>query len=326
MTSQILPEGRLLTTYSNQKACADLDGLQCAIESGQVLEGTVLLCDERHDLHVRLGPFTGLIRREEAALGIAEGTTRDIAILSKVGKPISFKVTALQESGDSITPILSRCSAQREALPRLLTLEPGTVIPATVTHLEPFGAFVDIGWGVPSMIGVERLSVSRIPHTAERLQTGQEIFAVVLSTDPAAGRVCLTHRELLGTWAENAALLRPGMTLTGYVRSIKEYGAFVELFPNLSGLVESTDGLTEGDRVSVFIKSINMSRMKIKLLVLEKLDRTCPPEPLHYFITSGKLERWDYAVDGCFKAGSTTIFSPEPASPFPYYDRYISYP
>ena len=46
---------------------------------------------------------------------------------------------------------------------------PGLVVPATVTHLEPFGAFVDIGCGAPSMIGVERLSVSRIAHAEQLL-------------------------------------------------------------------------------------------------------------------------------------------------------------
>lgn len=325
LTSHILPEGRLLTTPENRAACADLEGLKHAKETGQILEGMVLLCDERHTLHVRLGPFTGLIPRDEAALGIAEGTTRDIAILSRVGKAVCFTVQDLQEKDGIITPLLSRRSAQEAALPTLMALEPGQIIPATVTHLEPFGAFVDIGRGIPSMIGVERLSISRIPHTKTRFQTGQQIYAAVLHVDRENQRIDLTHRELLGTWEENAALLRPGMTLPGYVRSIKEYGAFVELLPNLSGLAECRDGIAEGDRVSVYIKSILPDRMKLKLLILEKLPPLDEPEPLHYFITEGRLERWDYAAEGCEKPGSTTLFCHSPVSPFPYYDKYINY-
>ena len=104
---------------------------------------------------------------------------------------------------------------------------------------------------------------------------GQEIFAAVLDTDPALGRVRLTHRELLGTWEENARRLTPGMSGGGWVRGIKDYGAFVELFPNLSGLAEPRAELREGDRVSVFLKAILPERMKIKLLVIDRL----PPEP-----------------------------------------------
>ena len=158
------------------------------------------------------------------------------------------------------------------------------------------------------MIGVERLSVSRIPHAGDRLQTGQEIYAAVLSLDRAQRRVTLTHKELLGTWEENVALFRPGMTVPGRVRGIKDYGAFVELTPNLSGLAECKPGLREGDRVSVYIKSIQPDRMKLKLLMIEVLPREDIPQPPHYFITDGILDRWGYAPEGCWKSGGETVF------------------
>ena len=275
-----------------------------------ILEGTALLCDENHDLLVRLGPFTGRIPREETARGIREGTTRDIAILARVGKPVSFTVTELIEIDGQLRPLLSRRRAQELALRTMLeTWVPGQVVPATVTHLEPFGAFVDIGCGVPSLIGVERLSVSRIAHPRDRLRAGQEISAAVLGLDRENRRVLLTHRELLGTWEENAALFRPGMTVPGYIRGIKDYGAFVELTPNLSGLAEYKEGLQEGARVSVFIKSILPERMKLKLLVIEALPPLEAPEPPRYFIRQGVMERWTYAPEGCRKAGGETVFT-----------------
>ncbi len=309
MTNCFLPEGRGLSTPENRAACASLEALEAAMAQGTILEGTTLLCDEAHDLWVRVGLFTGRIPREEAALGIAEGATRDIAILSRVGKPVCFTVIGLEGADGAIVPLLSRRKAQEAALEHILShWEPGQVVPCTVTHLEPFGAFVDIGCGVPSMIGVDRLSVSRISHPRDRLRVGQEILAAVLGVDRAAGRVALTHRELLGTWEENASLFRPGSTLTGYVRGIKDYGVFVELTANLSGLAETREGVREGDRVSVFLKSILPDRMKIKLLIIDKLPPAEGPEPPRYFITGGKLERWDYAPPGCSKPGSETVF------------------
>lgn len=310
MTNCFLPEGRLLSTVENRAACTDRTRLIHAMETEKILEGIALLCNENHDLLVQVGPFIGHIPREKTALGIAEGTTRDIAILSRVGKPVSFVVEKLEEQDGVLVPLLSRRKAQELALEHMLThWQAGQVISASVTHLEPFGAFVDIGCGVSSMIGVERLSVSRIAHPADRLRVGQEIFAAVLSVDPKLKRVVLTHRELLGTWEENAALFRPGMTVTGYVRGIKEYGAFVELTANLSGLAEYRNGLHDGDRVSVYIKSILPERMKLKLLIIDVLSPAEQPEPNLYFITDGVMEDWHYAPKGCQKAGSETIFS-----------------
>lgn len=312
LTTHFLPEGRLLHTEENRRLCATAEGLSRAMETGIILEGTALLCDENHSLKVSVGPFTGYIPRQDTALGIAEGTTRDIAILSRVGKPVSFTVEALEGEDGHLVPRLSRKRAQGRALAYFLShWVPGQIVPATVTHLEPFGAFVDIGCGVPSMIGVERLSVSRIAHPRDRLRVGQEIYAAVLDLNAEEGRVVLTHRELLGTWAENAALIRPGMTVPGYVRGIKDYGAFVELTPNLSGLAEHKEGLHEGERASVYIKSILPDRMKLKLLLIEPLPPLEVPEPPRYFITEGVLDRWDYAPPGCRKAGGETVFGLE---------------
>ena len=295
MNSRFLPEGRLLYTSENQKACATRRALMRAMRSGQILEGRVLLCGAEHNLIVQVGPFTGSIPREETALGIVEGTTREIAILSRVGKPVCFTIEAIEGPESSPSLRLSRRRAQQLALEYIMgTWNSGDIIPATVTHMEPFGAFVDIGCGIPSMIGIENLSVSRIPHPGCRFALGQKIFALVTGIDPKLRRVILSHKELLGTWAENAACLETGMTVPGYVRSIKEYGICIELFPNLSGLAEPKEGLREGDRVSVYIKSIFPDRHKIKLRVLEQLPREETPPSLPYFHRSGTLFNWKY--------------------------------
>ena len=167
MLSRFLPEGRRLNTPENRGACASLEALRSARDRGVILEGQALSCSPEHHLTVSLGPFTGVIPREEAALGVAEGTVRDIAILSRVGKPVCFLVEEAEGGPEGPRVRLSRRRAQilaRDAL--MARLRPGMVIPCTVTHLEPFGAFVDMGCGLASMIGIEHISVSRIPHPA----------------------------------------------------------------------------------------------------------------------------------------------------------------
>lgn len=300
-----LPEGFRLHTPENRWVNTPA-AMDQAAEEEQILEGIVTRCDCAHNLVVDCNGITGLIPRSEAALGLSSGRTREIALLSRVGKPVCFQVIG---EGDG-QYLFSRARVQQKALNYLMeNLLPGDVICARVTHLEPFGAFVDIGCGVPSLIGIENISVSRIPHPDQRFRVGQAIFAVVQELDPKLGRVYLTHRELLGTWAENAARFQAGMTVPGIVRGLKEYGAFVELTPNLSGLAERKNGLREGDRVSVYIKAILPERMKIKLLAIDTLPPLNVPAPLEYFLTQGQIEKWKYAPEGCVKVGAETIFA-----------------
>lgn len=308
MSTRYLPEGRLLHSHDNRAACASLSALQQAQDQETVLEGRVVLCTPDHDLTVAVGPFTGTIPREEAALGIREGTAREIAILSRVGKPTAFTVTSLDLRGEQPKLLLSRRRAQELALEALFDTPAGTVLPATVTHMEPFGAFADVGCGVVSLLGIENISVSRISHPSCRFTVGQEIYAVLTGSDRDQRRVFLSHKELLGTWEENAAAFSPGMTVPGYVRSIQPYGSFIELSPNFTGLADRTEGLAEGERVSVYIKSIQPDRMKVKLTVIHKLEDEAPREPLSYFITEGRLTRWEYSPTGCRRGRIERIF------------------
>ena len=155
------------------------------------------------------------------------------------------------------------------------------------------------------LLGIEQISVSRIRHSKDRFREDQQIYAVIQALDRDTGRIQLSHRELLGTWAENAALFRAGQTVTGVVRSVQEYGAFIELTPNLSGLAEPNFDLSVGDTVSVYIKSILPERLKIKLVALRKLDpQTLPQRPLRYFRTSGHIDRWRYGSEGFAKTMS----------------------
>lgn len=312
-----LPEGRLLNTRKNLAACATPTALRRAQESGQILEGMALAATQEHDLLVRCGPFWGRIPRQEGALGIREDTVRDIAILSRVGRPVCFTVIGWEEDTALPRPILSRRQVQQRARQWLEERSPGTILPATVTRLERFGAFVDVGCGISSMIPLQRVSVSRIPHPGERFVPGQEIWTALLGRDDTRGHLLITHRELLGTWEQNAALFTQGMTVPGVVRGVHDYGAFVELTANLSGLAECRVCPAVGERVSVLIRSIQPQSQKIKLSLIDRLP-PAPPAPLRYFLPpEGRLERWRYApADSVKGSAEETVFSPEtPCAP-----------
>jgi small subunit ribosomal protein S1 len=303
------PEGMIAGTPANQQAFHSLETLQAAYEGGRILESRAIVCDSSHNLIVDMGMFRGIIPREEGALGIAEGTTRDIAIISRVNKPVCYRITGFFKSGGGpVIPQLSRRAAQQECLDHYVSkLSPGDIIDARVTHLETFGCFVDIGCGIPSLIPIDAISVSRIPHPRDRFRTGQEIKAVVKAVDPD-NRISLTHKELLGTWEENSALFSAGETVAGIVRSVENYGVFIELTPNLAGLAEPREGIQAGQHASVYIKSLIPEKMKVKLIIVDTFDAIYRGGPSTYFLSSGHIDRWRYSPE-CADRIIETVFA-----------------
>ena len=278
-----------------------------AMKSAQIVEGRVLLCDKEHNLHLDLGVCRGVIPYREGAFGIQEGTVRDIALISKVNKTVCFKIIGFHrtESGERIA-VLSRRMVQLECLKNFIDmLREGDVIDARVTHLESFGAFIDIGCGINSLIPIDMLSVSRISHPSQRLKEGQRIKTVLRKREEE--KLTFSLKELLGTWEENAELFSVGETVTGIVRSVENYGVFIELTPNLAGLAEYNSILCEGQKVSVYIKAIIPEKMKIKLAVVEAFDEVVGVPELTYFEKENHISQWNYSTANSIKSIKTVF-------------------
>lgn len=280
--------------------------LCAAALSGEILQSTALAFDTRRQLHFSLGGLPAVMPYEECALGAEKGEVRDIAILTRVGRPTCFVVQRADAEIDAPL-LLSRRAAQLRCRAEYLDrLAPGTIIRCVVTHIEPFGAFCDVGCGISALLPIDCLSVSRIQSPADRVSVGQQLRCAVKSRDEQ-GRLVLTLRELLGTWSENAARFSPGDTVVGIVRSVEEYGVFIEIAPNLAGLAEAGEGLRPGQAVSVYIKNILPEKMKIKLVIVNRaLAAPLRFEP-QYFVTEGRLRRWVYSTPGSRKQIETVF-------------------
>ena len=308
--THFLPEGYL--PGMEPAAAASMSAITDCIRTGRILQGKAVCCDKNHDLYVDLGGVVGRIPYHQTAVGIAEGTVRDVAVISRVGKYVFCTVTGteLAENGQ-IRPVLSRAAVQKRCYDSYIEkLTPGDVIPAKVTHLESFGAFCDIGCGIISLIPIDGISVSRISHPKDRFYVGENIFAVVKSVE--GKRICLTHKELLGTWEQNAALFSVGQTVSGVIRSIEPYGVFVELTPNLAGLAEKREDLQVGMQASVYIKNIIPEKMKVKLVLVDAFvsqENRLPQ--FDYFLTGGHIDRFAYAPDVCGRKTETVFAAKE---------------
>lgn len=271
--------------------------LNRCIATAEVLQSTALAFDTNRRLRFELGGVRGYMPYEECVDTAPGEEVKDIAVLTRVGRPTCFVITGTcREEDGSEAFFLSRAQAQRRCREEYLDkLECGSVIPCTVTHIENFGAFCDVGCGVAALLPIDCLSVSRISSPADRVQVGQQLLCAIKNRD-AQGRIVLTLRELLGTWSENAACFAAGETVVGIVRSVEDYGVFVEIAPNLAGLAEADPTLRPGQAVSVYIKNILPDKMKIKLVIVNKnLGQPLRFEP-HYFVTKGRLSRWIYST------------------------------
>lgn len=301
------PEGTNLDKDENREMCESLHGLEYAKENGIIIEGIVTKCDNEKNLTVELGNYTGIIPRDQAVMPTGSEPIRDIAIITRVGKPVCVKITDIEKNSDGTFTIkLSRRLAQEECFENYVSkLSAGEIIDARITHIEPFGAFCDVGCGIISLLSVDCISVSRINTPRDRFFVGQYIRCAVKNSVDESGRITLTHRELLGTWEENACRFSAGETAAGIVRSIEPYGIFVELSPNLAGLAEWRDDIRVGQSAAVYIKSIIPEKMKIKLVIVDSQNIESTPKLPEYFISEGKLSYWRYSPENSIKIVET---------------------
>lgn len=322
------PEGTLISTQKNYEYISSLEGLARALDGQVILEAPALLCDHRFNLHVELGKgIKGIIPKDEVQF-LREGERiKDIAILTRVGKTVAFKVIGFErnEYGET-TAILSRRAAQRECYENYIsTLLPGDIIPAKVTHIENFAAFVDIGCGIISLLSIDSISVSRISHPRVRLTVGEQFYTVVKSIDER-GRIYVSLRELLGTWEENASEFKEGQTVRGVIRSVEDYGVFVELKPNLAGLAEYREDARVGDGAAVYIKSIIPEKMKVKLIIIDTDDSAPQYMPFQYFIDVSEvthIDSWRYSPKASHRIIESVFESPESSERWACENNYI---
>ncbi len=295
------PEGYLMDTEENKLSLSSTTFLSEAHRENKILEARAVVCDSSHNIIVDLKCMRGIIPRDEGAIGIKEGIVRDIAIISRVNKPVCFVIKDFaRDDKGKLYAVLSRRAAQERCKAEFTdNLSIGDIIEAKVTHMESFGVFADIGCGLISLMPIDSISVSRIEHPSERFTVGMKIKAVIKGNE--GGRITLSQKELLGTWEENAALFSAGETVAGIIRSVENYGIFVELAPNLAGLAELKENVKAGQQASVYIKCIIPSRMKIKLIIIETFDYTYKPQDPIYYYNESHIDTFCYSPNNCEK-------------------------
>jgi small subunit ribosomal protein S1 len=206
-----------------------------------------------------------------------------------IGQRLRFRITKLEAGGRNVVvsrrQLLEEEASQQAAI-LWSELRVGAVVSGTVTSLRDFGAFVDLG-GVDGLIHVSELGHGRASHPSEVLQVGQRVEAQVVRLEPGTGdrpgRVGLSLRALApDPWATVAEQFPVGSTVTGTIRRLEQFGAFVELVPGLDGLVHVSrlaldrrvshprQIVSIGERVEVTVVEIDPAKRRIGLSMVER--------------------------------------------------------
>lgn len=197
------------------------------------------------------------------------------------GQTLSFKIIEIEPSENRL--ILSHKAvveeerkAAREVA--LAALEVGATVRGTVARLADFGAFVDLG-GVDGLVHVSEISHDHIGKPSDVLKPGDEIDVKVLSIDPDKDRISLSIKATLpGPWDNIDEKIPTGAVLDGLVKRLTTFGAFVELYPGVEGLVHISqishqhiatphEVLQEGQEVKVKVIDVKPEERRVALSI-----------------------------------------------------------
>jgi small subunit ribosomal protein S1 len=239
-------------------------------------------------------PVEGLVEKEikggyEIKLG---GTARAFCPFSQIalrrmdnpesliGTRLPFRITDYAENGRNI--VVSRRSLLEEEQRRLKDeaqagIEEGMTVRGTVTSLQDFGAFVDIG-GLEGLIPISEIGWSRVKDVRDVLSVGQQLQVVVKTVDREKDRISLSLKDTLADpWDQVAQMYPEGSFHTGSVSRLAPFGAFVTLASGVDGLLHISklgagkrinhprEVLKEGESVEVRIESFDRANRRLSL-------------------------------------------------------------
>jgi len=202
------------------------------------------------------------------------------------GKVMTFKIVELEKDKNRLILSHKAVVEGEKSVSKQQTFESiktGDILTGTVQRLASFGAFVDIG-GVDGLVHISQVSYEHLDNVADVLSEGQEVKVKVLSIDRDAERISLSIKDTLpGPWAEIEEKATKGAILTGKVKRLVTYGAFVEVFPGVEGLVHISqiahkhinnpqEVLKEGEEVQVKVLEVNSTDKRLSLSIKELVE------------------------------------------------------
>lgn len=197
------------------------------------------------------------------------------------GQELELKIVELEPSENRL--ILSHkeiVQQEREANKKAVLdkLVVGDVVEGKVARLTNFGAFIDLG-GVDGLVHVSEISFERVGKPSDVLKVGQDVKVKVLAVDSEKDRISLSIKQTLPQpWDNITEKVAEGDVLEGTVKRLTSFGAFVEVFPGVEGLVHISqishkhiatpnEVLASGEKVKVKVLNVNAEEHRLALSI-----------------------------------------------------------
>jgi len=212
------------------------------------------------------------------------GIRREEQQADYIGRSFSFKIVVYGEDGRNI--VLSRKAildderrSKRQELHEIL--KEGMKVKGTVTSLQKFGAFVDVG-GIEGLLPVSEIAWGRTEKISDILSVGQEVEVIIKKLDWEQGRFSFSLKDALpDPWDRVADAYPVGSVHAGKVSRLTPFGAFVSLKEGVDGLIHISklgsgrrinhprEVLKEGQAVEVKIEAFDQAQRKLSLSLAE---------------------------------------------------------
>ena len=212
------------------------------------------------------------------------------------GKKMRFKITELdKEKGRLILSHRAVVEQEKASKKRQVidNIKEGDVLTGKVQRLASFGAFVDLG-GIDGLVHISQVAHEHVDDVSSVLSEGQEVKVKVLSVDNANERIALSIKETIpGPWTGIESKAAKGSVLTGTVKRLVSFGAFVEVFPGIEGLVHISqishkhintphEVLKEGQEVEVKVLDVNEADKRLSLNIKDLQGAPVKEEEFEY--------------------------------------------
>ncbi|TMA21431.1 MAG: S1 RNA-binding domain-containing protein, partial [Deltaproteobacteria bacterium] len=284
-----IAEGNVVVTRSVPKG-AGREVLQSALDSKIPVEGLVTGVN-KGGLEVDLGGMRAFVPTSQIDVRFVEDPAQF------VGQKIKFRVTELR-GGNAILSRRALIEEERavKAAELRSRLAVGAQLDGTVTSVRDFGAFVDLG-GLEGLVHVSELSHARVAHAQDVVKPGQKVSVQVLrieKDEKGQERIALSLRALeQDPWDAARPQLAEGKKLQGRVARLQPFGAFVELFPGVDGLVHVSalsdrhiqhprEVVKEGETIWVQVESVDDAQKRVALRRITEEEAQSPePVPRH---------------------------------------------
>jgi len=251
-----------------------------ALTEGQVLTGRVKNITD-YGVFVDLGGVDGLLHITDLSWGRLKHPSEAVT----AGQEIEVQVLRFDKEKGRVS--LGRKQLLKDPWVSATERFPvGTRVQGKVAGVTDYGAFVELDAGVEGLVHISEMSWSkRMKHPSKVVAVGDPVEVVVLDVKPEQRRISLGLKQTLpDPWQELAEKYPIGTVVTGRVRNLTEFGAFVEIEEGFDGLIHVSDiswagrvknpgdVLKKGETITAKVLKIDQTNRRVSLGVKQVND------------------------------------------------------